>query len=261
LFLLIARWVDRRVLSRAQVIVCVSSTIKQQIDSHYGINGDHVIVQPNACDIRPETTDGPATVEGLAPAHKMIGFVGGFYPWHGLPLLARAFLCCLETEPDARLLLIGEGPEKARIETLLREQGALDKAIFTGQIPHAQISGYLQRFDIGVMPDSNDYGSPMKIFEYMALGIPVVAPDYPPIQEVLDGQGICFAKQDVDSFAAALGQLLADPELRRKQGQRGMELVRQRYNWQANADQTLAALDTQGYSFCLTKAHVHSAHD
>lgn len=253
LFLPIARWVDRRVLSRAEVIVCVSSTIKAQIAERYGIAGDQVIVQPNASELQPPADPPACEIAGFAPDHRVIGFVGGFYPWHGLPLLARAFLKTLEAVPGARLLLIGEGPERATIEGLLRDHGALDKAVFTGQLPHRELPGYLQRFDVGVMPDSNDYGSPMKIFEYMALGVPVVAPDYPPIREVFDGQGICFARGDVDSFAAALTRLLADPELNRRQGQRGQALIRSRHNWQANADQTLAALDRRGHRFCLSR--------
>ena len=76
----------------------------------------------------------------------------------------------------------------------------------------------------------------------MAFGVPVVAPDYPPITEVFDGQGICFVKNDVHSLSAALTKMITDAALNKKFGHRGKELVHTRHNWQSNADQTLQAL-------------------
>jgi glycosyltransferase involved in cell wall biosynthesis len=98
------------------------------------------------------------------------------------------------------------------------------------------------------MPDSNDYGSPMKIFEYMAMGKAVIVPDYPPLLDVIahGRQGLIFRRRDPVSFEHALRCALESPRLLENLGRGGRLAALERHNWEANARLTLGALSQGG---------------
>ena len=178
----------------------------------------------------------------------MIGFVGGFYPWHGLPLLVEAFARLVDRFDDLLLLLIGDGPERTTVERLVAERGLTDRVILTGKVDHEGLPAHLAAFHVGVMPDSNAYGSPMKIFEYMAMARPVVVPDYAPLLDaVTDGvEGRVFRRGDVDSLTEALAGILADDETHRRMGAAARAAVVRVHKCRANARAVLALADRCG---------------
>src|SRR5262249_9581762 len=139
-----------------------------------------VVLTPNAAnpahfrpDVEPVHDIGGRRID----TGPVVGFVGTFAPWHGLDLLVQAFARVADRF-DAKLVLVGDGPERARIEQLCRSSGLAQRVAFAGTVSYADLPRYVAAFNIGVMPDSNDYGSPVKVFEYMASGKPVVVPDY-----------------------------------------------------------------------------------
>lgn len=239
----LARALDRRLFRGATHLLAVSSYLRDHLIQDFGVDPARITVVPNAAD--PAVFDpalaGPSPIEGQGP---VIGFVGGFYRWHGLDLLVEAFLRIAERHPAARLVLIGDGPMRGEIETLVRERGLVDRVLMPGRMPHARLVPYVARFDMGVMPDSNLYGSPMKIFEYMAMGVPVVAPDYAPLLDVVtDGmEGRIFRRRDVAHLADCLDGLLQDAELRRRMGAAARRAVVETHNWMNNATLSLHRL-------------------
>lgn len=244
LLLPLARRIDAWLFRRATVIVVVSSTLRDQLVTDYQVPPAKLLVVPNAADPKlfHPLIEPVAEINGVALAHKkVIGFVGSFTPWHGLSLFLEAFKRVAQTHPDALAVLVGDGPQKKEIERKAAEYGLAKRVLFTGAIEHQRLMHYVAAFSLGVMPDSNDYGSPMKIFEYMALGKPVVVPDYAPLLDVVtDGcEGKIFRKQDAHALASCIDAYLSDPAALAEAGRKARESVETRYNWQVNAERSL----------------------
>lgn len=236
----LARRLDRYIFTGATRIVAVSSYVKNHLVSTHAIDENKILMLPNAAD--PEKF----SLVGLDSENpiKTIGFVGGFYPWHGVPLLVRGFAELVPEFPDVRLCLVGDGPERTDIEQQVETLGITHLVDFTGQVAHENLAGQMAKFYIGVMPDSNVYGSPMKIFEYMSMGVPVVAPDYAPILDVVeDGQqGLVFRRQNLDELVNCLRRILASEKLRQKLSQQARTKIEVERNWKNNARLSIANL-------------------
>lgn len=229
----LARIVDRWVFSTASLLTPVSSNLKTELMQFYGVPEHKILVLPNAADPKQFLLNASQKTEST---EQIIGFVGGFYPWHGLSLLLDAYSEIAPQFPKARIMLIGDGPEIDNVKNKIATLGLSDRVQFVGRVAHDELPLLMAQFYIGVMPDSNDYGSPMKIFEYMALGIPVVAPDYGPIRDVIeDGkQGLIFQRKNQHSLAASLKKILSVPLLAQQMGKAGRNSIEQEHNWDAN---------------------------
>ena len=233
----LARRVDRYIFNQATGLAAVSSHLKQHLIDTYGIPPEKIVVLPNAAD--PNVFDMNRITRIALPGAtgKIIGFVGGFYPWHGLEMLLEAFRIVAEKVGTAQLLLVGDGPMMPIIRQKVHEYRLDDRVILPGKVAHPELPGYIANFDIGIMPDSNDYGSPMKIFEYMSMGKPVVVPDYPPLLDVVqDGQeGRVFRARNVHEMADCLTMLLTDTAAYTRMAAQARRKIVTRHNWLDNA--------------------------
>ncbi len=163
----------------------------------------------------------------------VLGFSGFVRDWHGVDravrYLARA------GRDDIHLLIVGDGPARSGLEGLARELNVAQHVTVTGVVQRSDMPEYVAAFDIALQPAVVDYASPLKLFEYMALGKPVLAPDSTNILEVLrDGEnGLLFRG---DGFDAALDVLVTDEGLRAKVGAAARETIeREDFTWSGNA--------------------------
>lgn len=176
-------------------------------------------------------------------------FAGAFRAWHGARLLAES-LARLHAAGDRRFgaVFIGDGPERAGVEDAVRGVPAV---VFTGRVPHALVPAYLAAADIGVAPFDaarhaplrlGFYWSPLKIFEYMAAGLPVVAPALPRLQRLVesDREGVLYDPGDPRALDRALTSL-AEKSRRRRLGAAARERVERDFSWRAHC----AALDAR----------------
>ncbi len=244
----LAVFTDKYVFRKTMVFSAVSSKLQEDLKLQYSVPDNKIIMTPNAAD--PEKFNMNRNALGkigrinLKDKH-VIGFVGGFYPWHGVQFLIDAYSEVIKQYPNVVLLLIGDGPERGAIENYIENNKLSDSIILLGRIAHEKLPDYIATFDAGIMPDSNDYGSPMKIFEYMAQGCPVIAPDYGPILDVVqDGvHGFVFKKKDKMSLVEALVNIT--------RGQVDLEgirrncrtLIEEDRNWGNNARMVVQAVE------------------
>lgn len=238
---------DRFIFKRSTAIVVVSSYLKQHLIQDYQVPEGKILVVPNAADLDKFNFDTKrvSDINGVSLIGKqVIGFVGGFYPWHGLDLLLRAYAMAVEKFPNAILLLIGDGPESKNIKLLANKLGVASQVIFTGNITHQQLPSYVASFDVGIMPDSNEYGSPMKIFEYMAMKKPVIGPDYGPLLDVINHgeQGLIFERQNLTSLANCIKMILKNKSLAFYMGEKAYQSIVDNHTWQLNTENTLEFL-------------------
>ncbi|MGI8586409.1 MAG: glycosyltransferase family 4 protein [Chloroflexia bacterium] len=179
-------------------------------------------------------------------------FVGSFRAWHGATGFVRAGLSLLAQHPRLYCIAVGGGPELAAARALAAGERRM---IFTGPHPHEQVPLLLALSDIGVAPfvpsayaplrTFGFYWSPLKVFEYMAMGLPVVAPAIPPLDEIVrDGQeGALYPAEDEAALAAAVSGLVTDASARRAMGARARARVVAHYSWDAHCEQLERALE------------------
>jgi starch synthase len=191
---------------------------------------------------------------GADAGRIVIVFVGAFRTWHGVHHLLRAMEQLRARGRHAfHAALIGDGPERPRAEAQIKAAG-LENVTLLGSRPHDEIPGYLAAGDIGVAPFDirahaplalTFYWSPLKVFEYMAAGLPVVAPDIPRLRAIVrpDEDGLLYDAARPDALADAL-ERLADPTRRAALGAAARTRVVQHFSWAAHCERLDAALQT-----------------
>ncbi len=235
---------EKKALSLASVVLAVSSPLADEIRA-LGIA--QVDVLPNGAN--PRTFRPAAEPTGEARARLglrdglTIGWAGVIREWHGLELMLEA----LADVPDATLLVIGDGPGRAAFEALALERGVRDRIHVTGRVPHERMADYLQMVDIAVVADERTgIASPMKLLEYMAMGLTVVAPDARNIRDLIapDVDGVLFRQGDARDLTHAITRLAADPILRRRLGGNARSKIERERNWRRNAETVLGLVSS-----------------
>ena len=146
---------------------------------------------------------------------------------------------------DLVLMLVGEGALGAPLKELSRKLGIEAKVIFTGSASHREIPGYIAAMDVSVVPHSNEYRSPIKLFEYMGQAKAVLAPRLEPIEAIVeDGRnGFLFESESAESLKRQLARLISDAPLREKLGEQARADVLERHTWEHNARKMLAGVE------------------
>jgi glycosyltransferase involved in cell wall biosynthesis len=234
-----ARRIDAWVFSRADHILCVSRVLADEVRQR-GANSEHVHVLPNAIDPNRFRNRGLAQtlrarlgLEGSI----VIGHVGLFYRWDRLDALIEAVKDIRELHPRTKVLLVGDGPEIDNLKQTARRLAMEGAVIFTGPVSRDEVPAYIDAMDICVLPDSNAFGSPIALFEFMAMGRPCVVPDLGPMRDVIQDNvtGIMFPREDYGAMRTALLRFIEDPALRVQIGARAKKMVFERHTWAANA--------------------------
>jgi glycosyltransferase involved in cell wall biosynthesis len=249
LFQRVARAMERVVLRRSSLVVTVSGRFQELLSDAHDVRRDDVLVTPNAVDPTrfAQTEKAPKELRrrlGLE-GRVVVGVIGGFVAWHGLDHLIHSLRDLLIDRDDRRILLVGDGPVRTDVEQLVSRLKLDGRVQFTGFVPAHEIPSYIACMDVCLMPDSNEHGSPIKIFEYMAAGKPIAAPRYGPIEEVIEDEvnGLLFRPRDREQLRQSVSRLLQDGELRSRLGQAGRERVLDRHTWLHNARRVLANLN------------------
>lgn len=243
-----ARSIHHDVTARASLLVAVNKTLRQYLIDE-GQAAEKVVVVENGIDdsiFRLGLDGSPMRQKYAIPADAVvIVFVGSFQPYHRVDLLLRAF--ARVTAPQVRLLLVGQGQTSAESRVLAEQLGVLERTIFTGGVAYNEVPAHLAAGDIAIMPATNEYGNPMKIYEYMALGKVVVAPNQPTITEIAthDQDSYLFPREDIDGMAAALNALITDSALRQRLGTAGSRLAAE-HTWRKRAETLTEAMRRVG---------------
>lgn len=229
--------------TRAATRVIAVSTAARALLVHEGVAEEKLALVPNGIHDEAFSLGRRERLRrelGLGP-ECVIGFVGSFQPWHRLDLLMESLA---ESHHDFRLALVGDGPGLEPALESARSHRLHHRVVSLGEVAASRVPEIVSALDIGVLPGTNDYGHPMKLMEYAAGGIPSVAPDVPPVREVLeDGKtGLLFAPGEPAALRAALQRLLGDRTLRARLGNEARSCVVGRCSWQDRARRLLEDL-------------------
>ncbi|MDP3090750.1 MAG: glycosyltransferase family 4 protein [Nitrospira sp.] len=228
---------------QAQAVVSVCREIPQWMQREWGVEPARCRVIRNGVDplvCVPRDKAEARRRLGLSPDRPYIGFVGGFFPWHGLDTLVEAMALVRLEHPDATLLLVGDGQTKPALEALVRRQGLEEAVSFVGRVPFDEVSWWIGASDLCVVlhrPVRFYPGDSMKLWEYLACARPVVATageGYGDLVEAL-GAGVSVKADDVRTLAKGLCGLIQNPSAASKMGQSGRRAVLGAHTWEARA--------------------------
>jgi glycosyltransferase involved in cell wall biosynthesis len=237
-----AERVAARVFGAAAALLAVSDEVAAYL-RRYPDTGGRIHVVPNG--VNPERF--PA---GLVPARPKdpgtftVGFLGTLKAWHGLSVLAEALDLLRRRVPEARLLIVGDGPERERLEADLGRRGLLGVTRFTGSVASEEVPGLLACMDAAVAPYprlESFYFSPLKVYEYMAAALAVVVSDIGQPAAIVrhEEDGLRCPPGDAGALAAALERLARAPVLRARLGRAARAKVLREHTWRAVARRIL----------------------
>ena len=236
----LTRSIERWMTKRTTLFLTVSEVFKGMLAEN-GFPAGRILVCQNA--INPEEFDPESVPPATRPEHVgedalVIGYVGAFVPYHRLDTLLGAARDLAPDYPNLRWLLVGDGVERPKVERLLDEYDLREKFWMPGSVTHEQVPGFVNAMDVAVLPHSERFNSPMKLFEYMAMGRPVVVPDMPAICEVIedDVNGLHFEAGNAESLERVIRRAVEDAALRRKLGERARQDILEKYTWMRNAE-------------------------
>jgi glycosyltransferase involved in cell wall biosynthesis len=218
---------ERVVLGSADVVFVVSEELARYAARQ---GATRIEVLPNAVDMRRYPA--PSRVR-----EARCVFVGALRPWHGVETLVEGWRLLGREAPS--LLVVGDGPERSALEGIGAE--------VTGLVPHAEVPALLATASIGLAPyaaDAPGYFSPLKLFEYLAAGLAVVAGSIAGVREVVAAEhAVLVPPGDPAALAAAVSELAADEAKRARLGAAGRELVAARHTWDRRARRILELVE------------------
>ncbi len=174
----------------------------------------------------------------------VIGFTGFIHPWHGLDKAINAI--AQHKELALKLVCVGDGDILPELKQQAKELGIADKVEFKGLVTRDEVLDYVEKFDIALQPDVTEYASPLKMFEYMAVGSVIIAPDCPNIREILsDETAIFFTKGDQASFIEQLNETINKIEkLDKLRTAVKRSIVEKMFVWQSNTKKIIRLVET-----------------
>lgn len=231
---------EHRCMAEADAIVTISQTMAREL-AERGIDEQKITVVPNCLDAEFFENIDPDDVarfrnEWNLEGSTVIGYISNLSDREGHSVLVDAFAQIADTRPDAKLLLVGDGPNYARLQEDIARRGIEDRAVMTGIIDHKQIGVAYAAIDLFVVPRIEDYASdfvtPMKPFEAMAVGCPLIMSDRPVSWEIIgEDRGLMFKTKDARDLAETMIRCLDNKEETQERTRRAREWVREHRRW------------------------------
>lgn len=243
-------------LNAADVVVVVSQPLKDDL-ANRGVNSEKILVNPNGVDTEvysPEVDGSDVRRKYNLEDKTVIGFIGTFGKWHGAEILAQAFGLLIQKHPqyraNIRLLMIGNGHTLPQVQQNLETHGVTQECILTGIVPQDEGPAHLAACDLLASPHIPNpdgtpfFGSPTKLFEYMAMGQGIIASDLDQIGEVLEHNRTAWMVKpgDAESLMLGLKTMIDHPEISKRMGEAARREVIAKYTWREHTRKIIEKL-------------------
>jgi glycosyltransferase involved in cell wall biosynthesis len=243
------KWGEEPQLKSADVVACVSEEVAEKV-LELGVEERRIIVTPCSVDVdrfAPTNQRGAVRAKLNLNGRFVIGWVGSFRKFHGVDLLLDAYAQIKKEIPNAALLLVGDGFERSAIVN--RAQSLhLQDVVFTGTVPHAEMPDYIGAMDIAVVVDPGRgefHYSPLKLKEYMACGVPVIAPNSGQLGQILNHEqnALTIPAGDPSAMIIAIQRLYADSLLRVLIAQNARRLMLAEGDWSYQLERVMSLIE------------------
>lgn len=241
----LAKAVEGWVYRRCTVLICSSKALAELVIARTGALPEKVIVIPSGVD--PEVFNPSSHVPRRVFPSRTIGYVGSLQPWQWLDAMIEG-LAQVRTEGlDLSLVVVGDGPMRLAWEALAKRLGLDEHVRFLGEVPWADVPSYIAGFDLSFSGQVNlaageMYLSPLKLYEYAAMGKPLLASDFDDARKLVDGAacGYLFSPGDREDLMRVVRQAFAERARWPEMGARARQLVLDRHSWTARVRQMIA---------------------
>lgn len=243
-FASLAMAVERWVFRKASGLVFVSSVFRDRALAVHSRMAP-AIITPNAANIDKfsftQVQRAAARAKWDLDGHVVCGYLGAFVPWHAIDQFVYRIADRLAEVPHLKLLLVGDGATFPEVASFVKQRGLEGRVVLSGRVPHDDVPGLLAAMDMAILPSAGDYTSPVKLFEFMACGVPPVAPDFSPIREVLvEGRtGWMFPAGNLDRAASAVLQRSQNAAELQRVGATARAYVAAERQWRNNITQLI----------------------
>ena len=228
------RLVEKATLAGADGVITICPDLARHVEeSQY--SGPHLLIENTYTD-EPDAAEVASQAEELRSRHDLQGkrvvlYTGTLEAYQGLNLLVKAAGSICAGRPEVTLVVVGGRPDQVEaLRQQVEESGVSRCILLTGQVPAAQIPAWLKVAELLVSPRSSGTNTPLKIYQYMKSGVPLVATDIHSHSQILDDRICCLTPPTAEGLAAGVGSLLDDPGLARGLGEAGQALAREEYS-------------------------------
>jgi glycosyltransferase involved in cell wall biosynthesis len=243
---LVESWGERRVISKADLLLPISTSVDSQLAA-MGVPASKRQVLPSGVDTHlfcPGPPDDELLTTYQMEGQQRVGWVGGFRPFHGLELLPALADRLHEKLPGAVLYLVGTGPLRKKVVADMADRPWVR---LIGPVPHEDVPRWIRCFDVALLVagSTSFHYSPLKLYEYLACGAPVVAANVGDIgREIVNGrQAMLVPPGDPRAMVDAVSTVILDPHLRRSLSQAARQKAVASFSWETRADLIVQALD------------------
>jgi glycosyltransferase involved in cell wall biosynthesis len=245
------KWAEEIQWNYCDAILTVSNVVKEDL-IRFGVDEKKIFINPNG--VNPEIFHPEISGQRIREKYNLdkkfvIGFTGSFGQWHGVEVLAKAADRVIKAIPNAKILFVGDGMLRPMIENIIKEKKIEKDCIITGMVPHIEIPEYLAACDVLVSPTLNNadgsefFGSPTKLFEYMAMGKPIVCSSVGQLKVVIkeNYNGYLFEEKNEEELVSKLELIYRNPELAQNLAKNARKDAIEIYDWKHNAKRILNA--------------------
>ena len=245
----LAKRLEFRAYRRCDYLVCVSSTLKEMILDSVEIPADKIVVMPNGVDsslFDPSKHDSLRLFEGFT-----VGYAGSLTPQQNVDLLLKAVHELANENIPIHLAVVGDGPMRETWETLATAMGLSSRVRFAGQVRPEAVPGYILGFDVGYsghgVSDGPIFYSPLKLYEYMAMAVPVVASRLPDTQRVVEDEktGFLFQARNKEQLKHALRRAYDRRAGLPEMGQQARQRVIDNESWVSRVSALIAYIESR----------------
>jgi glycosyltransferase involved in cell wall biosynthesis len=239
IFVFFIKRAEKMAMRCSEKIISVAPKIKLYLTQNFGCPSEKIKVISNGVNTRSfrPIHSSPFLLQwknrlGIKSKDTVISYVGNLAPWQGIDEIIEIAFRLLPKNENLKFLIVGDGPLKPHLMKKVFNSAYENNICFTGMLDHREIPFLINLSDICVAPLRVEGGSPIKVFEYMACGKPVVTSRIDGLEFIeAEGVGLLTAPEDKGELEEALNELIKDPLKRAAMGQKGGRIARERFSW------------------------------
>jgi len=250
----VSEWLNGICYALSDAIIVVTEQIRDFLVHRYPSAREKIHVVPNGANVEisvPIPKDTACERLALDIDHTYLVFVGTLKKWHGVENAIAAVEKLIECDDNWALLIVGDGPEKNYLQNMTIRKGLDERIMFMGKVKYDEVPFYIGAASVCLAPFDkarNDLTglSPLKIFEYMACGKPIITTRVGGLERIIDQHecGMVVDPENVDGLVKAITKLLSEPELAEKLGKRGRRAAVEHYTWRKIGDRIIEIINS-----------------